>query len=106
MEKIVGFQHEYGHYLQSQASGGLYLFVFGLPSILGGEEGHNNKFPEQDANIRSWLWFNSQGIKNSWNTSNFEIGGRGHLDWKNPNHFQHVLNSRQITNYLLPNFWW
>ncbi len=104
MEKIVGFQHEYGHYLQSQASGGLYLFVFGLPSILGGAEGHNNKFPEQDANIRSWLWFNTHNINNGWGgtDAHYSIGGKYGADLN----LQHVLDSRQITNNLLPNFWW
>lgn len=43
--------HEYGHYLQSCRWGPLYLFVFGIPSLLGAT------YPEHDANRRAAAWF-------------------------------------------------
>jgi hypothetical protein len=50
------FQHEYGHYLQSQATGWYYLFAHGLPSAFS--EGDHDLHPvEQDANIRAFKYF-------------------------------------------------
>jgi hypothetical protein len=51
------FQHEYGHYLQSQEMGFAYLNRVGLPSLLSF---HDHRFHpiEQDANRRAFLYFN------------------------------------------------
>ena len=49
--------HEYGHYLQSQEYGPLYLFKVGLPSALG-----NGSWTEHDANQRASKYF--QGSAN------------------------------------------
>ena len=51
------FQHEYGHYLQSQEMGIAYLNRVGIPSAFSN---HNHKFHpvEQDANRRAFLYFN------------------------------------------------
>ena len=51
------FQHEYGHYLQSQEMGIAYLNRVGIPSAFSN---HNHKFHpvEQDANRRGFLYFN------------------------------------------------
>jgi len=59
------FQHEYGHYIQSQDMGWAYYSRVGLPS-LGSEKGnykqnypsHNYHPVEQDANRRAFLYFN------------------------------------------------
>lgn len=53
------FQHEYGHYLQSQASGLIYLWKYGLPSLYsaGGDKTHNRHPVEQDANARAMKYF-------------------------------------------------
>jgi RHS repeat-associated protein len=53
------FQHEYGHYLQSQASGWGYLPRYALPSLWG-DGNHNHDFNpvEQDANVRAFNYFN------------------------------------------------
>lgn len=51
------FQHEYGHYLQSQAFGFLYYGKAGIPSIFS--KGQHNLHPvEQDANGRANKYFN------------------------------------------------
>ncbi len=52
----VIFQHEYGHYIQSQRAGIAYLTRYGIPSILS-KEPHNNHPVEQDANIRAFNYF-------------------------------------------------
>ncbi len=46
-------QHEYGHYLQSQRAGWLYLLVIGLPSIISASQGsrfHRKMWWERNAN--------------------------------------------------------
>jgi hypothetical protein len=53
------FQHEYGHYLQSQGMGPAYLTRVGIPSILS--NGNHDFHPaEQDANRRAFLYFNEK----------------------------------------------
>ena len=51
------FQHEYGHYLQSQEMGWAYFPRVGIPSVLSS---HDHEFHpvEQDANRRAFLYFN------------------------------------------------
>jgi len=55
------FQHEYGHYLQSQASGWYYLTRFAIPSALNptrnGGYTDISEGTEQDAQARSLLYF-------------------------------------------------
>lgn len=53
------FQHEYGHYLQSQEVGLFYLQRYGFPSLYncGRETNHNYFQTEQDANIRAFVFF-------------------------------------------------
>ena len=51
------FQHEYGHYLQSQTSGWFYLSKYGIPSALS-KDSHNQHPAEQDANVRAFKYFN------------------------------------------------
>lgn len=51
------FQHEYGHYIQSQAMGWAYYGRVGIPSIMS--NGNHDFHPvEQDANRRAFLYFN------------------------------------------------
>lgn len=51
------FQHEYGHYIQSQGMGIAYLSRVGLPSILSSHN-HNYHPVEIDANRRAFMYFN------------------------------------------------
>ena len=60
----VLFQHEYGHYRQSQRWGPIYLFGVGLPSIWSANKArndpshiHNNFWAEQNANKRGFEYF-------------------------------------------------
>ncbi|MCR5017299.1 MAG: hypothetical protein K6A64_00695 [Bacteroidales bacterium] len=54
------FQHEYGHYLQSQALGPMYLSKVAIPSAFSKNtlmSPHNSNPAEQDANIRAFNYF-------------------------------------------------
>ena len=58
------FQHEYGHYRQSQRWGPIYLFGVGLPSLWSANKAnndpshiHNNFWAEQNANKRGYEYF-------------------------------------------------
>ena len=52
------FQHEYGHYRQSQKQGPLYIFVVGIPSLYSAKVNnsvdHNKTRVEQNANKRGY----------------------------------------------------
>lgn len=55
------FQHEYGHYLQSQSMGWAYLFRVGIPSIISASKrdgSHRHRSYERDANRRSFMYMN------------------------------------------------
>ncbi|THU34988.1 hypothetical protein FAM09_23670 [Niastella caeni] len=51
------FQHEYGHYIQSQLFGPLYYGKVGIPSVLS-KDPHELHPAEQDANARAFAYFN------------------------------------------------
>jgi hypothetical protein len=54
------FQHEYGHYLQSQYAGIFYLLLWGLPSLWSAfrkNHDHNAFSIEQDCNVRAFRYF-------------------------------------------------
>lgn len=53
------FQHEYGHYLQSQSMGPFYLQRVALPSLIDAWTNKQHKYhaAEQDANIRAYKYF-------------------------------------------------
>ncbi|MDR0894569.1 MAG: RHS repeat-associated core domain-containing protein [Prevotellaceae bacterium] len=55
------FQHEYGHYLQSQAWGPLYMAKVAIPSLIDTEfGGHHGSFPvEIDANVKAFKYFST-----------------------------------------------
>jgi RHS repeat-associated protein len=73
----VLFQHEYGHYLQSQEFGILYLPFYGIPSLLDSEpdnRDHDFHPVEQDANYRAFLYFN-ENVPGFTAASNSGTGG-------------------------------
>ncbi len=78
------FQHEYGHYIQSQNVGPLYYFTFGLPSAIHAKWGKGSHIlykTEQDANIRALKYLNKhengnftwQSISNPISDPNFKL---------------------------------
>lgn len=58
------FQHEYGHYIQSQDYGYLYYAKFGVPSLFS-KGSHRDHPVEQDANIRSLKYYYQKGLYDS-----------------------------------------
>jgi RHS repeat-associated protein len=98
------FQHEYGHYLQSQAVGVFYLGTYGLPSA--NSHGDHNAHPvEQDANIRAFKYFNKhiEGY-NGWDfTSNTIIGydpSRSYNDPENQDALRRGQKKLKIEDYF------
>lgn len=88
------FQHEYGHYIQSQSYGPLYLSKVGIPSLFSKNTSlspHHNNPTEQDANIRAFKYFKkyytsdfdtsdaSDNYNGLWNSNN-DING---MQWNN-----------------------
>ena len=105
------FQHEYGHYLQSQRMGWAYLITVGLPAIFS--KGDHDRNPvEVSCNAEAWTYFNAKypTFKNDkkyadtlgWNyyfnpfpdTLGYKIGYKSDsltvFDFGNPQHTQQV----------------
>lgn len=81
------FQHEYGHYIQSQDSGPMYLSKYGIPSALSKEGVDHSLHPaEQDANARALSYFNRHESNYSgWNFfSNPIVGYNQNLSFNDP----------------------
>lgn len=71
------FQHEYGHYLQSQSSGLFYMYRYGIPGLIdaASKSKHRKFVTEQDANIRAFKYFHKHAPE-------FDIGKINGTDWK------------------------
>jgi hypothetical protein len=111
------FQHEYGHYLQSQAMGWGYLPRVGISSLMSSNGDGNHKYQpfEQDANRRAFMYFNKnvegfyqteeqymtnqrEGIEKGWNfyanpLDVYHTRTRGvYYDYYNPDHIALINN--------------
>ena len=103
------FQHEYGHYIQSQNFGIVYLSRYGIPSGLNcmGHKNHNYHPAEQDANIRAFKYFNKY-IDNytGWKCGVNPIGGYDNSLPYDDSQNQAVLNNGLLRpawyDYILP----
>jgi hypothetical protein len=97
------FQHEYGHYLQSQEFGLSYMNRFALPSLFDtfGDGDHRQHFAEQDANSRAFTYFNEH-IENysGWKLKN-TING---YNWNRP--FNDQANQMALSNNLKRPKWY
>jgi RHS repeat-associated protein len=100
------FQHEYGHYIQSQATGIFYLPRYGIPSGLNclGPNKYRHKYHpvEQDANIRAFKYFNDNidGF-NQWDSDRHPING---YVWSLP--FTDDNNQNALANGRLRPAWY
>lgn len=102
------FQHEYGHYLQSQEFGLAYMNRFALPSLFDtfGDGDHSQHFAEQDANSRAFTYFNEH-IENynangtDWKRGSNPING---YNWNRP--FNDVANQLALSNNLTNPKWY
>lgn len=103
------FQHEYGHYLQSQDIGPLYYLTIGIPSfisaIFNSYDDHNRTIMEQDCNIRAFKYFNKNvssftymdengKINSSWNFASNPILGYDGSQMPDSEHNKSVLRNR------------
>ena len=103
------FQHEYGHYNQSQNFGISYLSRYGIPSGLNcmGHKKHKYHPAEQDANIRAFKYFNKY-IDNytGWKFGVNPIGGYDNSLPYDDSQNQAVLNNGLLRpawyNYIFP----
>lgn len=91
------FMHEFGHTLQSRLSGPLYLFKYGIPSLLTG----NYSWMEKDANLRSAIYFNiNHNISLSrWQRSRFSKIAK---EITNPKWWEYVLLVLGIGVFIIP----
>jgi RHS repeat-associated protein len=112
------FQHEYGHYLQSRASGPAYVSRYAIPSLFDKKVDKNNpktfhKYNpvEQDANARSIQYFYKRNGSNFvWDFYYNPIGYPGNTRWSmtdyNSTEFQSLLKSLIIEpsaeDYIFP----
>jgi len=106
------FQHEYGHYLQSQAAGWGYLSRYAIPSFIDDIKNNRNDHMlssiEQDANARAFTYFNENVAgfydtnpldANGWDFgyNPIDINNQGlssfgvYVDFHNPNDMQAVF---------------
>ena len=103
------FQHEYGHYLQSQASGPAYIIRYAAPSLFSAKP-YVYSPVEQDANIRAIQYFHKRnGSSLDWQFGSNPIGRPGKnwamSDYDSPQ-FQSILKALTIKpkflDYVFP----
>jgi hypothetical protein len=102
------FQHEYGHYLQSQEMGFAYYPRVGIPSLMSAmiDDGNHIYQPaEQDANRRAFLYFNEnvEGFYKS--QEDFDKYGNNGIGWNfksNPLDVYHTKNRYGYYDYKNP----
>lgn len=104
----VLFQHEYGHYLQSQSMGPAYLSRIGIPSIMGAasfNDGNHDFQPyEQDANRRAFLYFNKH-VEGFYQTEE-QYNSNPNIGWnfyENPLDVNHTATRGEYYDYNDPN---
>lgn len=107
------FQHEYGHYLQSQAYGWMYMQLYAIPSVIDAgrkKKGHDFHPIEQDANVRALRYFvkhvdgfinPTTGRVDSWDFSNNPIDGYDKF-----RRFSSQINQDALSSHTLRPEWW
>ncbi len=103
------FQHEYGHYIQSQKLGPTYFTRVALPSLISAIKdtdknsyNHDNFWVERDANKRALLYFNSNCENVIWDDFKNPIG-EGYDNNKN---YDDTNNLNILNNLRLRNRWY
>jgi hypothetical protein len=100
------FQHEYGHYIQSQQYGWFYYPKYGIPSALS-KDPHKQNPVEQDANARAFKYFSDNVINFNWT----DAYGNQFTNWKYRNNpingynwnlpYSDITNQNALNNNLL-----
>jgi RHS repeat-associated protein len=109
-EKNPLFQHEYGHYIQSQSSGWFYYSKYGIPSLLSKKPYDLNPV-EQDANVRAFNYFSAEIDNFNWSD---DSGQHSHWNqYSNPINdynwslsFNDDSNQHSLINGRLKLAWW
>ena len=94
------FQHEYGHYIQSQAFGWFYFSKVGIPSLLS-KDPHDLHPAEQDANTRALKYFNEHENGLRWDFDYNPIKGYNPIL-----PFNHSQNQAALRNGKLSLSWY
>jgi RHS repeat-associated protein len=98
------FQHEYGHYLQSQEMGWAYLPRVGIPSVMStfkNDRNHKYQPYEQDANRRAFLYFN-KNVEGFYKTFDERNEKRGWDFYRNPLDVYHTASNDRYYDYYNP----
>lgn len=105
--KNVLFQHEYGHYLQSQYAGWGYFLKYAIPSMISSTTNtyydHGYHPVEQDANVRAFSYFmkNVKGFTvRDWEF-NRKIGGHPIKEYNVDLPFYYDTNQEALKNGLM-----
>jgi len=104
------FQHEYGHYIQSQTSGWFYYSKYGIPSILS-KRPHDLNPVEQDANVRGFKYFSTNINDFNWSDESgqhslwdYNYNPILNYDWSAP--YDDTFNQLALQNGRLKLAWW
>jgi RHS repeat-associated protein len=100
------FQHEYGHYLQSQEMGFAYLSRVGFPSLMSANGDGKHKYQpfEQDANRRAFKYFN-KNVEGFYQTeAEYRANQRNGIEkgwdfWSNPLDVNHTATRDVYYDY-------
>ncbi|GHV35117.1 hypothetical protein FACS1894178_4010 [Bacteroidia bacterium] len=93
------FQHEYGHYIQSQKMGWAYLSRVGIPSAMS--KGVHDFHPvEQDANRRAFLYFNKNVDGFYKSPEDFEKDGNNGVGWNFDSNPLNVDGTGRYNQYI------
>jgi hypothetical protein len=96
------FQHEYGHYLQSQKMGCAYLSRVAIPSLMSDKDTHKFNPVEQDANARAFNYFN-KNVPGFYKSYNDRYQDHGWDFWSNPLDPNKTGNQGNYFDYNNPN---
>jgi len=96
------FQHEYGHYLQSQAAGWTYMSKYAWPSEHGDAENQHDSPVERDANARALTYWKQHVPNIDWHYANNPVPD---INYRyNPNVLDIIvspLNIFPVTSWIL-----
>lgn len=99
------FQHEYGHYIQSQVVGPEYFSSYALPSVFSIDDRHDHHPVEQDANIRSRNYMIKNGLPiDKWNYYYNPIDKLEGVDRDSPELMEPLPVNRKpfVSSYIFP----
>ena len=95
------FQHEFGHYLQSQEQGFFWIFDYAIPSFINtwhtNYDEHNAFYAEQDANIRSYMYL-SEHYGNKYENEKWVFSSNPIMVNEHNHRIQPIIASNALVN--------